>query len=94
MILYVCAIRKKDLKPKRKNLFDLRFFYLSRGKRSRRRRETKRGRTKRRAIHPPVNSNLPVEALLERKSITFYKQGKITPLLQKVIPEKKAKERA
>jgi len=31
LILCVYAIRKKDLKPKRKNLFDLRFFYLSRG---------------------------------------------------------------
>jgi len=29
--LYVCAIRKKDLKTKRKILFDLRFFYLSQG---------------------------------------------------------------
>jgi len=31
LILYVCAIRKKHLKPKRKTLFDLRFFHLSRG---------------------------------------------------------------
>jgi len=31
LILCVYAIRKKDLKPKRKNLFNLRFFYLSRG---------------------------------------------------------------
>ncbi|MBU1290788.1 hypothetical protein KJ898_03170 [bacterium] len=31
MIFYVCAISKKHLKTKRKTLFDLRFFYLSRG---------------------------------------------------------------
>jgi len=31
LILCVYAIRKKDLKTKRKTLFDLRFFYLSRG---------------------------------------------------------------
>jgi len=36
LILCVYAIRKKHLKPKRKNLFDLRFFYLSRGRRKRR----------------------------------------------------------
>jgi len=31
LILCVYAISKKYLKPKRKTLFDLRFFYLSRG---------------------------------------------------------------
>ncbi|MCG2762562.1 MAG: hypothetical protein L6253_05210 [Candidatus Atribacteria bacterium] len=31
MFLCVCAISKKHLKSKRKTLFDLRFFYLSRG---------------------------------------------------------------
>jgi len=31
LILCVYAIRKKYLKPKRKSLFDLKFFYLSRG---------------------------------------------------------------
>jgi hypothetical protein len=31
LFLCVYAIRKKELKPKRKYLFDLRFFYLSRG---------------------------------------------------------------
>jgi len=75
--------KKKNLQPKRKNLFALRFFYLSRGKRSRRRRETKRGRTKRRAIHPPVNSNLPVEALPERERVLlFINRGK-SPLFYK-----------
>jgi hypothetical protein len=32
LILCGCAISKKDLKAKRKTLFDLRFFCLSRGK--------------------------------------------------------------
>jgi len=32
LILYVYAIRKKYFKSKRKTLFGLRFFYLSRGK--------------------------------------------------------------
>jgi len=31
LILCVCAISKKYLKPKRKALFDLIFFYLSQG---------------------------------------------------------------
>ena len=35
-----------------------------------------------------VNSNLSGESIArERESITFYKQGEITPLLQKAIPE-------
>jgi len=33
LILCVCAISKKHLKPKRKNLLGLRFFHLSRGRR-------------------------------------------------------------
>ena len=42
-----------------------------------------------------LNSNLPGESIArERKSITFYKQGGITPLLQKTIPEiEKRKDR-
>jgi len=35
LILYVYAIRKKDLKTKRNPLFDLRFFYLSQGEEKR-----------------------------------------------------------
>jgi len=46
LILCIYAISKKYLKTKRKTLFGLRFFYLSRG-----RRETKKGRIKERAIH-------------------------------------------
>ena len=42
-----------------------------------------------------INSNLPGESIArERKSIAFYKQGEITPLLQKAIPEiEKRKEK-
>jgi len=46
LILYVCAIGKKDLKPKRKNLFDLRTFLPIAGRREGEERETKRERTK------------------------------------------------
>jgi len=44
LILCVCAISKKNLKPKRKNLLGLRFFHLSRGRR-RRGRKIKRRKT-------------------------------------------------
>jgi len=46
LILCVYAISKKYLKTKRKNLFDLRFFYLSRGKEKGERGGTKKGKTK------------------------------------------------
>jgi len=52
MILCVYAISKKDLKTKRKTLFDLRFFYLSQ-------REEKRGKTKKEQYTHRINSNLP-----------------------------------
>jgi len=45
LILCVCAISKKHLKPKRKNLLGLRFFHLSRGRREGERREIKRRKT-------------------------------------------------
>jgi len=35
-----------------------------------------------------------VRALPGRKSIAFYKQGKITPLLQKAIPEIEKRKRS
>ena len=81
MILCVSAIRKKISSQKEKTFLLGVFLPIAGEKRGRRGREIKRGKTKRRAIHPPVNSNLPVEALLERKSIAFYKQGKNAPLL-------------
>jgi len=64
--------KKKNLQTKRKNLFAWRFFYLSRGRREGEKREIKRRKTKRRAIHPPVNSNLPVEALPRRKEEYYF----------------------
>jgi len=39
LTLCVCAISKKNLKTKRKSLFDLKLFYLSRGKEKGKKRE-------------------------------------------------------
>lgn len=87
MILCVYAISKKDLKTKRKNLFDLRFFYLSQGEE----REDKKEQYTHR-----INSNLPGGSIAregERKSIVFVNREK-HPLLQKTIPEiEKRKEK-
>jgi len=84
LILYVCAIRKKDLKPKRKNLFDLRFFYLSRGKEKTEGGGTKRGKTKKEQYTHRINSNLPGESIArERKRVLlFINRGK-SPLFYK-----------
>ncbi len=86
--------KKKNLQPKRKNLFDLRFFYLSRGK-EKEKREKLREEEQRKSNTPTGQIVIYlVGALLERKSIAFYKQGKSTPLLQKVIQEiEKRKEK-
>jgi len=82
LILYVYAIRKKHLKTKGKTLFDLRFFYLSR-----REREGEQRKKKRQYTHQ-ANSNLPIESIARReKEYCFYKQGKVTSLLQKAIQE-------
>jgi len=91
LILCVCAIRKKALNPKRKTLFDLRFFYLSQGEE----REDKKRKTKKEQYTHRANSNLPGESIARReKEYSFCKQGKITPLLQKAIPEiEKRKEK-
>jgi hypothetical protein len=79
LILCVCAIGKKDLKPKRKSLFDLRFFYLSQGEE----REDKKGKTKKEQYTHRTNSNLPGESIArERKSIVFANRGK-SPLFYK-----------
>ena len=51
LILCVCAISKKHLKPKRKTLFALRFFHLSRGEEKR--EEEKLREKKEREIHSP-----------------------------------------
>jgi len=75
--------KKKNFQAKRKNLFAWWFFYLSRGRREGEEREIKIRKTKRRAIHPPVNSNLPVEALPEReREYLLVNKGK-TPLFTK-----------
>jgi hypothetical protein len=42
LILCVYAISKKYLKTKRKNLFDLRFFYLSQGEEKGERKKTRK----------------------------------------------------
>jgi len=87
LFLCVYAISKKDLKPKRKTLFALRFFYLSRG-REREEGEKQREEKQRKSnTLNRINSNLPVRVLPGRKSIAFCKQGEITPLLQKAITE-------
>ncbi len=78
--------KKKNSEQKKKiPFYDLRFFYLSRGEE----------KGKKEQYTHRVNSNLPVRVLPgERNSIAFYKQGKITPLLQKTIPEiEKQKEK-
>ena len=73
MILCVYAISKKDLKPKRKTLFDLRFFHLSQGEE----REDKKRKTKKEQYTHRANSNLPGESIAregERRSIVFVKR--------------------
>jgi len=75
LILCVYAISKKYLKTKRKTLFDLRFFHLSRGEE----REDKKGKTKKWQYTHRKNSNLPGESIArerERKSIVFANRGK------------------
>jgi len=49
LILCVYAIRKKHLKPKRKTLFDLRFFYLSRGEEKEKKGEKSGGEKQRKS---------------------------------------------
>jgi hypothetical protein len=70
LILCVYAISKKYLKTKRKTLFALRFFYLSRGEE----REDKKRKTKKEQYTHRINSNLPGESIAregERRSIVF-----------------------
>jgi len=52
LILCVYAISKKYLKPKRKTLFGLRFFYLSQGEKEKK-EKNKEKKNKGRAIHSP-----------------------------------------
>jgi hypothetical protein len=65
LILCVYAIRKKDLKLKRKTLFDLRFFYLSQGEE----KEEKGGNQERKNRE---GSNSPGESIArERERVLF-----------------------
>ena len=79
MILCVYAIRKKDLKTKRKNLFDLRFFYLSQGAE----REDKKRKTKKEQYTHRINSNLPGESIARERErvLLFINKGKSPPLI-------------
>jgi len=88
LILCVYAISKKDLKTKRKTLFDLRFFHLSRGRRKGGGgwEPTEEKQRKSNTLNR-INSNLPGESIARERKYCFCKQGKITPLLQKAIPE-------
>ena len=85
MILCVSAIRKKDLKPKRKNLFDLRLFYLSRekekgkGEKSRKEKQRKGNTLNRQIVIYLVRVSPGRE-----KEYCFCKQGK-APLFYNVI---------
>jgi hypothetical protein len=68
----VCAIRKKDLKPKRKTLFALRFFYLSRGEEKERREKTREEKQRKSNTLNRINSNLPDESIArERERVSF-----------------------
>jgi len=62
----------------------LRFFYLSRGEEKEKRGRNKKGKNKERAIHPPVNSNLPGESIAREKGrvLLFINRGKL-PLFYK-----------
>ena len=68
------------------------FLPIAGEKRRRRRRKTKRGKIKRRATHPPVNSNLPVEALPERERVLlFINRGKSPLFYKKQYKRRKSK---
>jgi len=84
-VLSVYAISKKDLKTKRKTLFGLRFFYLSQGEEER----DQERKNRERAIYSPRQIVIYLVRVLpgREKEYCFCKQGEITSLLQKTIPE-------
>jgi len=95
LILCVCAISKKYLKTKRKNLFGLRFFYLSRGRRKGREGGIKKEKTEKEQYTHRINSNLPGESIVrERKSIVFATRGKSPLFYKNNTMNKKAKYEA
>ena len=86
LILCVCAISKKHLKPKRKNLLGLRFFHLSRGEEGEegeklREEKQRKSNTLTRQIVIHLVRVLPGREG-ERKSIVFANRGK-SPLFYK-----------
>ena len=88
LILCVYAISKKHLQPKRKTLFALRFFHLSRGRREERGRKIKREKRKKEQYTHRINSNLPVECIAgERERVLFLQTGENHPSFTKTIPE-------
>jgi len=86
LILCVYAISKKYLKTKRKTLFGLRFFYLSRGRRKKRGEEggIKKEKTKKEQYTHRINSNLSDESIAREKKrvLLFVNRGK-SPLFYK-----------
>ncbi|PKP61982.1 hypothetical protein CVT91_01130 [Candidatus Atribacteria bacterium HGW-Atribacteria-1] len=88
MILCIYAIRKKHLKSKRKTLFDLRFFYLSRGE-----EKGKKERKKKEQYTQQANSNLPGESIAgERERVLlFINRGKSPLFYKKQCKRRKSK---
>ena len=69
-------------------------IFTYRGGREGERREDEKGKTKKEQYTHRINSNLPGESIARERKYCFCKQGKITPLLQKAIPEiEKRKEK-
>ena len=72
LILCVCAISKKHLKPKRKNLLGLRFFHLSRGEEGEEGERLREEKQRKSNTLNRVNSNLPDESIAgERERVLF-----------------------
>jgi len=65
----------------------LKIFTYREGEEKRKKGGTKRGKTKKEQYTHRINSNLPDESIARERKYCFCKQGKITPLLQKAIPE-------
>ena len=83
MILCVYAIRKKHLKPKRKTLFDLRFFYLSRGEEKGKGEKIREGKQRKSNTLTGQIVIYLVRALPGRKRVSlFINRGK-SPLFYK-----------
>ena len=86
LILCVYAISKKHLKYKKKNTFWFKIFLPIAGRREGKEGGGKRVKTKKEQYTHRINSNLPGESIARERKYCFCKQGEITPLLQKTIP--------